>query len=61
MSDEKPNVGGVLQLSAHEVGTTKVLPNYISVPVVDANEQKNCIRLAVEKSSFEWVVSLYEG
>ena len=38
-----------MQLSVHHVGTTKLLPNHITALVVDVNEQKNCVRVAVEK------------
>ena len=48
-SGDKPKLGDVVQLSVHEVDTTKLLPNHITAIVVDVNEQKNCVRIAVEK------------
>ncbi len=48
-SGEKPKLGDIVQLSVHHVDTTKLLPNHITSLVVDVNEQKNCVRVAVEK------------
>jgi hypothetical protein len=47
-SGELPKVGDIVQLLVHEVDITKLLPNHITALVVALNENKNCVRLAVE-------------